>query len=90
MTIELAVSTHPVRIEGSHVSVVFNRSHNSMSETAEIKNADQARAFINDYIARNINETSMHLVLTEESRAFGGFDVLNSSLPPAIESSTRL
>ncbi|WP_193146865.1 hypothetical protein, partial [Citrobacter freundii] len=71
-------------------SVVFNRSHNSMPETAEVKNADQARAFINDYIARNINETPMHLVLTKEGRAFGGFDALNSSLPPAIESSTRL
>ena len=87
---KLTVSTRPVRIEGNYVSVAFNRSHNSMPETAEVKNADQARAFINDYIARNINETPMHLVLTKEGRAFGGFDALNSSLPPAIESSTRL
>ena len=45
---KLTVSTRPVRIEGNYVSVVFNRSHNSMPETAEVKNADQARAFIND------------------------------------------
>ncbi|MFU0871730.1 hypothetical protein [Kluyvera sichuanensis] len=44
---KLTVSTRPVRIEGNYVSVVFNRSHNSMPETAEVKNADQARAFIN-------------------------------------------
>ncbi|EOG2761556.1 hypothetical protein ACK85N_004643 [Salmonella enterica] len=50
----------------------------------------RGHSFINDYIARNINETPMHLVLTKEDRAFGGFDALNSSLPPAIESSTRL
>ncbi|EOG2968173.1 hypothetical protein ACK87B_004724 [Salmonella enterica] len=50
----------------------------------------RGHSFINDYIARNINETPMHLVLTKEDRAFGGFDALNSNLPPAIESSTRL
>ncbi|WP_241177159.1 hypothetical protein [Citrobacter portucalensis] len=27
---KLTVSTRPVRIEGNYVSVVFNRSHNSM------------------------------------------------------------
>ena len=59
-----------------------------MPET-EVKNADQARAFINDYIARNINETPMHLVLTKRAGHLAGSNALNSRIPPAIESSTR-
>lgn len=87
---KLTVSTRQVRIEGNYVSVIFNRSHNSMPETTEVKNVEQARTFINDYIARNIKDSPMHLVLKKEGRAFGGFSAFDSSIPAAVESSTRL
>ena len=87
---KIFVSTRSVKVDDHFVTVVFDRNPPGTPESTEVKNINEAIAFINDYVVRNVKEGYKHLVVRKEGRAFAGFDNMYKSIPTAVDATTRL
>lgn len=87
---KMFLATRKAEVNGSFVRVVLDFTPAGTPESTEVKNVHEARAFINDYIARNVKQGHKALIVRKEGRAFSGFDAFYKSLPLAVDAATRL
>ncbi|EIZ8585538.1 hypothetical protein ODD08_004013 [Salmonella enterica] len=87
---KMFLATRPAEVDGHFVRVVIDFSPAGTPESTEVKNIHEARAFINDYIVRNVKDGYKALIVRKEGRAFSGFDAFYKSLPLAVDATTRL
>ncbi|EBL8291890.1 hypothetical protein DLP14_14655 [Salmonella enterica] len=87
---KMFLATRPAEVDGHFIRIVMDFTPADTPENTEVKNIHEAKAFINDYIVRNVKEGYKHLVIRKEGRAFSGFDAFYKSLPIAVDATTRL
>ncbi|HAT6805210.1 TPA: hypothetical protein JAN03_24790, partial [Citrobacter freundii] len=71
---KIFLAMRPAEVDGHFVRVVIDFLPAGTPENTEVKNIHEARAFINDYIVRNVKEGYKALIVRKEGRAFSGFD----------------
>lgn len=87
---KMFITTRPAEVDGHFVKVILDFTPPGTPESTEVKNIHEARAFINDYIVRNVKEGHRALIVRKEGRAFSGFNAFYKSLPLAVNTTTRL
>ncbi|MEW9208387.1 hypothetical protein AB2713_19420 [Citrobacter werkmanii] len=87
---KMYVSTLNAEVDGQFVKITFSFKSNPSPECTDVKNLSESRAFLNDYISRNVTEGYKHLCIRKEGRAFTGFNDFYKSLPRAVNADTRL
>ncbi|EDS7122091.1 hypothetical protein QEA29_003880 [Salmonella enterica] len=87
---KLFISNRHAEVNGHIVKVALDFKPADNPESTEVRNIHETRAFVNDYIARNVKEGHRVLIIRKDGRAFAGFNAWYDTLPFAVNATTRL
>lgn len=87
---KMFVSIRPAEVNGHIVKVACDFKPADAQESVDIRNINEAKAFLNDYIRRNVKEGHKYLCIRKNGRAFSGFNDFYKSIPVAVDATTRL